>query len=295
VVLSREEVSSLLSRLRGPVWLMASLMYGSGLRLLESVELRVKDLHFGRGELTVRDGKGGKDRVTMLPGALCEPLAEHLGRVRVQHEADVRAGRGSVALPGTLAVKYPGAPFEWGWQWVFPATRFHIDRETGVRRRHHLHESVLQRAVRDAARAAGLPRPVTPHVLRHSFATHLLESGYDIRTIQELLGHRDVSTTMIYTHVLNRGGRGVRSPLDQFGAGPSGPASLTVRAIKRPASSTARLWRSSYFDISTLNALPQTANSLCIGHFSSIEFTPPRRYTAATRAISVYRERSTIR
>jgi len=217
VVLSRDEVASLLSRLRGVVWLMAALLYGAGLRLLECSELRVKDLDFDRGELVVRDGKGGKDRVTMLPAALRGPLREHLCRVKAQHAADVAAGRGSVALPGALRVKYSGASVEWAWQWVFPAARFYIDRVTGERRRHHLHESVLQRAVKDAARAAGIPRPATCHSLRHSFATHLLEAGYDIRTIQELLGHRDVSTTMIYTHVLNRGGRGVRSPLDQAG------------------------------------------------------------------------------
>jgi integron integrase len=216
VVLSRDEVSSLLSRLRGPVWLMASLMYGAGLRLLECVELRVKDLNFDRGELTIRDGKGGKDRVTILPASMKGPLADHLHRAKAQHDADLAAGRGSVALPGLLRAKYPNAPFEWAWQWVFPATRFYFDRESGERRRHHRHESVLQRAVKDAARAAGISRPATPHSLRHSFATHLLEAGYDIRTIHELLGHRDVSTTMIYTHVLNQGGRGVRSPLDQL-------------------------------------------------------------------------------
>jgi integron integrase len=217
VVLSRDEVTTVLSHLRGVVWLMASLLYGAGLRLLECAELRVKDLDFDRGELVVRDGKGGRDRVTMLPAVLRGPLTEHLARVKAQHDADVAAGRGSVALPGSLRVKYAGAPVEWAWQWVFPATRFYVDRATGERRRHHLHESVLQRAVKDAARAAGIARPATCHSLRHSFATHLLEAGYDIRTIQELLGHRDVSTTMIYTHVLNRGGRGVRSPLDQAG------------------------------------------------------------------------------
>jgi integron integrase len=220
VVLSREEVAALLSRLHGPVWLMASLMYGAGLRLMESAELRIKDVNVDRGELTIRDGKGGKDRVTMLPAAMKGRLVEHSTRVKAQHEADVTAGRGSVALPGTLRVKYPNAPREWAWQWVFPATRFYVDPETGERRRHHLHESVVQRAVKEAARAAGISRPATCHSRRHSFATHLLEAGYDIRTIQELLGHRDVSTTMIDTHVLNQGGRGVRSPLDQLGPGP---------------------------------------------------------------------------
>ena len=217
VVLSRFEVSALLSRLRGPTWLMASLMYGAGLRLLECAELRVKDINFDRGELTVRDGKGGKDRVTMLPAAVKGPLVTHLKWVKAQHEADLAAGRGRVALPGALRAKYPNAASEWAWQWIFPATRLYVDQETGERRRHHLHESVPQRAVKDAARAADISRPATCHSLRHSFATHLLEAGYDIRTIQELLGHRDVSTTMIYTHVLNQGGRGVRSPLDQPG------------------------------------------------------------------------------
>jgi len=181
----------------------------------------VKDVDFERGELTIRDGKGGKDRVTMLPAVLKEPLRQHLARVKMQHQADLVNGRGSVALPGALRVKYPNAEREWGWQWMSPATRFYLDRATGDRGRHHLHESVLQRAVKDAVRAAGIAKPATCHTLRHSFATHLLEAGYDIRTIQELLGHRDVSTTMVYTHVLNQGGRGVRSPLDQLGSGQS--------------------------------------------------------------------------
>ena len=217
VVLSRGEVAALLAQLDGVVWLMASLMYGAGLRLEECVTLRVKDVHLERGELTVRHGKGGADRVTVLPSALRARLRSHLEIVRAQHGRDLDAGLGSVALPGALAAKYPRASREWAWQWVFPATRHYLDPATGERRRHHLHETVVQRAVKEAARRAGLARAATCHTLRHSFATHLLESGYDIRTIQELLGHRDVSTTMIYTHVLNRGAGGVRSPLDDLG------------------------------------------------------------------------------
>jgi len=193
---------------------MASLLYGSGLRLLECCHLRVKDLDFDRGEITVRNGKGMKDRVTLLPSRLAAPLASHLERVRRLHEDDLGVETGSVELPAALERKYPRAPWEWGWQWVFPASRLYLHAETGRRRRHHLHESVLQKAVREAALKAGIVRHATCHTLRHSFATHLLDAGYDIRTIQELLGHRDVTTTMIYTHVLNRGGRGVRSPLD---------------------------------------------------------------------------------
>jgi integron integrase len=217
VVLSRGEVAGVLTRLHGDCGLMASLMYGSGLRLSECAQLRVKDVDLERRELVVRDGKGRKDRVTLLPDSLRRPLAAHLARVHEQHRRDLRAGRGRVALPDALRVKHPAAAGEWAWQWVFPATRFYVDRETGEVRRHHLHESVVQRAVKEAVRAAGLGKAASCHTFRHSFATHLLESGYDIRTIQELLGHRDVATTMIYTHVLNRLGRGVRSPLDQGG------------------------------------------------------------------------------
>ena len=214
VVLSRDEVRALLSQLEGTVWLMASLMYGSGLRLLECVELRVKDVDLDLREIRVRDGKGRKDRVTTLASTLVDPLKGQLTRVRALHDQDLADGCGWVALPDALARKYPNAGREWGWQWMFPATRHYVDRHTGQRRRHHLHESVPQRLVRAAVVRAGLTKPASCHTLRHSFATHLLETGHDIRTIQELLGHRDVSTTMIYTHVLNLGGRGVRSPLD---------------------------------------------------------------------------------
>jgi integron integrase len=214
VVLSRDEVRALLSQLEGTVWLMASLMYGSGLRLLECVELRVKDVDLDLREIRVRDGKGRKDRVTMLASTLVDPLKGQLTRVRALHDRDLADGCGWVALPDALARKYPNAGREWGWQWMFPATRHYVDRYTGQRRRHHLHESVPQRLVRAAVVRAGLTKPASCHTLRHSFATHLLETGHDIRTIQELLGHRDVSTTMIYTHVLNLGGRGVRSLLD---------------------------------------------------------------------------------
>ena len=213
-VLTREEVAALLAHLQGPEALIASLLYGAGLRLLEGCRLRVKDVELSRGELVVRDGKGSRDRVTMLPQRLVPRIAAQIERVRAQHAAELAAGRGSVEMPDALARKYPRAAFELGWQWVFPATRHYRDPVSGLERRHHLHESVVQKAVRAAVQRAGIVKRASCHTLRHSFATHLLESGYDIRTIQELLGHRDVSTTTIYTHVLNRGGRGVRSPLD---------------------------------------------------------------------------------
>jgi integron integrase len=214
VVLTRREVRAILNQMQGTPLLMASLMYGAGLRLLECARLRIKDVDFAKGEITVRDGKGGKDRITMLPAALCRELSAHVYRVKKQHQRDLRRGLGSVALPEGIGRKYPRAEWEWGWQWVFPATRFYRDERSGRWRRHHLHESVLQRAVKEAVRASGIAKPASCHTFRHSFATHLLEAGYDIRTIQELLGHSDVSTTMIYTHVLNRGGKGVKSPLD---------------------------------------------------------------------------------
>ena len=214
VVLTRNEVRAVIRQLRGTPRLMAILMYGSGLRLLECARLRVKDVDFERQQITVRAGKGDKDRVTTLPAVIRSELIGQLEFVKKQHDVDLGQGAGWVELPWALARKYPRAGREWPWQWIFPATRLYVDRETGQRRRHHLHESVVQRAVKDAVRHAGIPKRATCHTFRHSFATHLLEDDRDIRTVQELLGHRDVSTTMIYTHVLNRGPAGVRSPAD---------------------------------------------------------------------------------
>lgn len=216
VVMSPGEVKSVLAHLDGTLWLMASLLYGAGLRLMECVRLRVKDIDLEYKQLVVRDGKGNKDRVTMLPESVIEPLRTHLEKVKILHEKDLREGCGEVYLPHALERKYPNACREWGWQYVFPAAGRSTDPRSGKVRRHHLDEKRLQRAMKAAVREAGVNKPASCHTLRHSFATHLLENGYDIRTVQELLGHKDVSTTMIYTHVLNKGGKGVRSPLDRL-------------------------------------------------------------------------------
>jgi integron integrase len=215
VVLEREEVARVLAALPETPRLAASLLYGAGLRLLECLRLRVKDVGFEGREIVVRDGKGRKDRRTLLPEGLADPLRDHLVAVQRLHGLDLRAGAGSVVLPYALERKYPRAPWAWHWQWVFPAARRYRDRVLGCERRHHLHETVVQRAFAAVVAATGITNPATCHSLRHSFATHLLEDGYDIRTIQELLGHSDVRTTAIYAHALNRGGRGVRSPLDR--------------------------------------------------------------------------------
>jgi integron integrase len=214
VVMTREEVKAVLANLAGDKWLMASLMYGAGLRLMECLRLRVQDLDFSRKEILVRDGKGAKDRITMLPESLKAPLQDHLKKVKVVHERDLAVGWGCVLLPDALERKYPNAPRDWRWQWVFPQENRWKNAKTGKEGRHHVDESLIQKAVRQAIALAGLTKRATCHTFRHSFATHLLEGGYDIRTVQELLGHKDVKTTMVYTHVLNRGPSGVRSPVD---------------------------------------------------------------------------------
>lgn len=220
VVFSREEAAAVLARVEGVHGLMARLLYGAGLRLMECARLRVKDFDFAAGELRVSDGKGRRDRMTVLPQSLETAMGEQLGRTRALHERDLREGYGAVCLPDALARKYVSASREWAWQWVFPSARRARDPRSGEIRRHHVHEAGLQRAVKEAVRAAQVAKPGSCHTFRHSFATHLLEDGYDIRTVQELLGHRSVRTTMIYTHVLKRGGRGVRSPLDAVAARP---------------------------------------------------------------------------
>jgi integron integrase len=214
-VLTHDEALAVINRMTGKSRLMARLLYGSGLRLMECLRLRVKDIDFGNHQLIVRDGKGEKDRATVLPDSIVIELQAHLQDVKALHEKDLREGYGEAALPYALNVKYPNAGREWGWQYVFPASQRSVDPLSGVIRRHHLDEGVLQHAVRDAARQTSITKSVSPHTFRHSFATHLLQSGYDIRTVQELLGHKDVKTTMIYTHVLQRGARAVKSPLDE--------------------------------------------------------------------------------
>jgi integron integrase len=214
VVFTREECKRVLANLEGSQWLTAGFLYGSGLRLMECLRLRVKDVDFTCAQVTVRDGKGEKDRVTMLPESIRESLARHLQRVKLLHQDDLDAGYGEVYLPYALDRKYPQAPKQWGWQYVFPAASRSTDPRSGKERRHHLSESTVQKAVKRAIRRAGIFKNASCHTFRHSFATHLLERGYDIRTVQELLGHKDVRTTMIYTHVLNRGGSGVQSPMD---------------------------------------------------------------------------------
>lgn len=215
VVLARDEVRCLLAQLDGRAWLLASVLYGTGMRLMECLRLRVKDVDFARGEITVRDGKGGKDRRTILPRSLVEPLQLEIERTRILHAADLTLGFGAVWIPYALARKYPNGPVEFGWQYVFPALKRSLDPHDDRERRHHVDAEFVSRALKSACNRAGLVKLVTAHTLRHSFATHLLEAGYDIRTIQELLGHKDVATTQIYTHVLNRGPNGVASPLDR--------------------------------------------------------------------------------
>jgi integron integrase len=255
VVLTHAEAQALLSHLTAVKWLMASLLYGSGLRLRECLQLRVKDIDFAYRQIVIRRGKGAKDRVTMLPEAAVQPLQVHLGRVRDIHRTDLSEGYGEAWLPDALSVKYPRVGFEWGWQFVFPSKNRSIDPHSGAMRRHHVYPETLHNAVKQAAHNAGICKPVSCHTLRHSFATHLLQAGYDIRTVQELLGHSDVSTTMIYTHVMNKGGRAVRSPLDAAEAATVAARELTasynvdaagmIPRLRLPLGHSARtLWRS---------------------------------------------------
>lgn len=248
-VLSREEARRVLEAMHGAPRLVAQVLYGAGLRLTEACALRIKDVDLDRRELVVRHGKGGRDRLTMLPESLVEPLRLQMERVRGLHRRDVAAGRGYVMVPTAMTRKAPSAARDMRWQWVFPASRFYRDPATSHWVRHHVHQTVIQRAVSEAARATAVNKRVGCHTFRHSFATHLLEAGHDIRTVQELLGHRDVRTTMIYTHVLNRGGRGVRSPLDALewsvpgavpGANPAASAGAARRPTEAGASADAR-------------------------------------------------------
>jgi integron integrase len=215
VVLPRKQTLQLLHQLSGTNWLVANLLYGSGLRLMEAIRLRVKDVDFDYDQIIVRSGKGFKDRTTVLPTSLCKPLQKHLLKVKTQHQLDLDEGFGEVYLPFAIERKYPHANKEWGWQYVFPSSKRSVDPQNGVVRRHHISEKNLQRAIKQASRDLGITKPVSTHTLRHCFATHLLEDGYDIRTIQELLGHKDLNTTMIYTHVMKKGAQGVRSPIDE--------------------------------------------------------------------------------
>ncbi|MDA0737852.1 MAG: integron integrase [Nitrospirae bacterium] len=216
VVMTKNEVGAVIHALTGEYRLMATIMYGAGLRLMECLRLRIRDVDFSLNQITVRGGKGNKDRITMLPNTSKEPLLAHLKQVKGIHQRDVREGWGRTVLPDALARKYPNAPAEWGWQYVFPAKQRWVNHKTGEEGRHHVHESAVQRVVKNAVFKAGIIKHATCHTFRHSFATHVLEDGYDIRTVQELLGHKDVKTTMLYTHVLNRGGKGVRSPVDSL-------------------------------------------------------------------------------